>query len=64
MTRFVAVWSLKRGNIDPPEPLDTAGQRAANLEARSYTVAPYQSVLYLRREPMTAEQAWIESLSA
>jgi hypothetical protein len=61
MTRFVAVWSLKRGIVDPPEPLDAAGQREANLEAESYTVAPYQSVRYLR---MTAEQAWIESLSA
>lgn len=25
-TRFVAVWSLKRGTIDPPEPLDDANQ--------------------------------------
>ena len=23
MTRFVAIWSLKRGIIDPPEPLET-----------------------------------------
>jgi hypothetical protein len=61
MTRFVVIWSLKCGSIDPPEPLDAEGQRAANLEAESYTVAPYQSVRYLR---MTAEQAWIESLSA
>ena len=33
MTRFVAVWSLQRGSIDPPEPLDAAGQREAILEA-------------------------------
>jgi hypothetical protein len=33
MTRFVAICSLKRGNIDPPEPLDAEGQYAANLEA-------------------------------
>jgi hypothetical protein len=33
MRRFVAVWSLTRGIINPPEPLDAAGQYAANLEA-------------------------------
>jgi len=33
MTRYVAIWSLKRGNIDPPELLDDAGQYRANVEA-------------------------------
>ena len=64
MTGYVVISTMLRGIVDPPEPLDAEGQREANLEARSYTVAPYQSVQYLRRPPMTAEQAWIESLSA
>lgn len=33
MTRYVAVWTLQRGIIDPPEPLDAGGQYAANLQA-------------------------------
>ena len=32
MTRYIAIWSLKRGRIDR-EPLSDVGQYAANLEA-------------------------------
>lgn len=62
MTRFVAVWSLKRGSIDPPEPLDDAGQREANLEAQNDAQAAYRSVRYERDPPLTAEQEWMEEL--
>lgn len=58
MTRFVAVWSLQRGIIDPPEPLDDAGQHLANME----TQAAYRSVRYERDPPLTAEQEWMEEL--
>jgi hypothetical protein len=36
MTRFVAIWSLQRGIIDPPEPLDEANQIAANVAERMF----------------------------
>ena len=62
MTRFVAVWSLQRGIIDPPEPLDAAGQYAANLEAQNDAQAAYRSVRYERDPPLTAEQEWMEEL--
>ena len=62
MTRFVAIWSLKRGIIDPPEPLDAAGQREANLEAQNDAQTAYPSVRYERDPPLTAEQEWLEEL--
>lgn len=62
MTRFVAIWSLKRGNIDPPEPLDVAEQCLANLEAQNDAQAAYRSVRYERDTPLTEEQRWIEEL--
>jgi len=61
MTRFFLVWSLKRGIIDPPEPLDDAEQRAANLEAYNAQAA-YRAVRYERDPPLTEEQRWIEEL--
>ena len=61
MTRFVAVWSLQRGSIDPPEPLDAAGQREAILEAYNEQ-ADYRSVRYERDPPLTTEQEWMEEL--
>jgi hypothetical protein len=61
MTRYVAIWSLMRGIIYPPEPLDAAGQYAANLEAYNAQAA-YHSVRYERDPPLTAEQEWIEEL--
>ena len=33
MRRFVVIATANRGAVDPPEPLDAAGQYAANLEA-------------------------------
>lgn len=33
MTRFVAIWSLQRGSIDPPEPLDETNQFFAQVQA-------------------------------
>jgi hypothetical protein len=62
MTRFVAVWSLQRGIIDPPEPLDDAGQRLANLEAQNDAQEAYRAVRYERDPPLTEEQRWIEEL--
>ncbi len=62
MIRFVVVWTLRRGIVDPPEPLDDAGQRAANMEAQNDTQAAYRSVRYERDPPMTAEQEWMEEL--
>ena len=62
MTRYVAIWSLKRGNIDPPELLDDAGQYAANLEVQDDAQAAYRSVRYERDPPLTAEQEWLEEL--
>jgi hypothetical protein len=58
MTRFVAIWSLKRGIIDPPEPLDAAGQHLANME----TQEAYRSVCYERDPPLNEEQEWMEEL--
>jgi hypothetical protein len=60
MTRYVAVWSLKRGIIDPPEPLDAAEQCLANLEAQNDAQAAYRSVRYERDTPLTEEQEWME----
>jgi hypothetical protein len=34
MTRYVVIWSLMRGIVEPHEPLDPAGQYLANLEAQ------------------------------
>ena len=62
MTRYVAIWSLKRGIIDPPEPLDAAGQREANLEAQNDAQTAYRSVRYECDPPLTEEQRWIEEL--
>ena len=62
MIRFVVVWTLRRGIVEPPEPLDDAGQRAANMEAQNDTQAAYRSVRYERDPPMTAEQEWMEEL--
>ena len=62
MTRFVAVWSLKRGIVDPPEPLDAAGQREANLEAQNDAQTAYRSVRYERDPPLNEEQEWMEEL--
>ena len=62
MTRFVAVWSLNRGIVDPPEPLDDAGQHAANLQAQNDAQEAYRSVRYERDPPLTEEQRWIEEL--
>jgi hypothetical protein len=62
MTRFVAVWSLQRGIIDPPEPLDDAGQRLANLEAQNDAQEAYRAVRYERDSPLTPEQDWMEEL--
>jgi hypothetical protein len=61
MTRFVAVWTLMRGVIDPPEPLDSAGQREANLGEYN-AQADYRAVRYERDPPLTAEQEWLEEL--
>jgi hypothetical protein len=61
MRRFFLVWSLKRGIIDPPEPLDDTGQYAANLEEYN-AQADYRSVRYERDPPLTEEQRWIEEL--
>ena len=58
MTRYVAIWSLKRGIIDPPEPLDAAGQHLANME----TQEAYRSVCYERDSPLNEEQEWMEEL--
>jgi hypothetical protein len=46
MTRFVAVCSLQRGIIDPPEPLDDAGQYRATMQAESDDV---KDMITLRR---------------
>lgn len=62
MTRYVVIWSLMRGSIDPPELLDDAGQYAANLEAQNDAQAAYRSVRYERDPPLTAEQEWMEEL--
>lgn len=62
MTLFVAIWSLQRGSIDPPEPLDDTGQCLANLEAQNDAQAAYRSVRYERDPPLTAEQEWMEEL--
>ena len=62
MTRYVAIWSLKRGNIDPPEPLDDAGECLANLEVQDDAQAAYRAVRYERDPPLTAEQEWLEEL--
>jgi len=62
MTRYVAIWSLKRGIIDPPEPLDDAGECLANLEVQDDAQAAYRSVRYERDPPLTAEQEWLEEL--
>ena len=61
MTRFVAIWSLKRGIIDPPELLDAADNRQANLAIYNEQEV-YRSVVYERDPTMTAEQRWIEEL--
>jgi len=62
MTRYVAIWSLKRGIIDPPEPLDDAGECLANLEVQDDAQAAYRAVRYERDPPLTAEQEWLEEL--
>jgi hypothetical protein len=35
MKRFMVVWTLQRGIVKPPEPLDDAGQYQANLSAEA-----------------------------
>ena len=62
MISFIVICTLKRGIVDPPEPLDDAGQYAANLEAQNDAVATYRSVRYERDPPLTAEQEWMEEL--
>jgi len=62
MTRYVAIWSLKRSIIEPPEALDAEGWCLANLEAQNDAQAAYRSVRYERDPPMTAEQEWMEEL--
>ena len=62
MTRFVALWSLQRGSIDPPEPLDDTGQCLANLEAQNDAQAACRAVRYERDPPLTEEQEWMEEL--
>ncbi len=61
MTRYVAIWSLKRGIIDLPEPLDDAEQCEANLEAYNAQAA-YRAVRYERDPPLTEEQRCLEEL--
>ena len=61
MTRFVAIWSLKRGIINPPEPLDDAEQCEANLAVYNAQAA-YRAVRYERDPPLTEEQRWLEEL--
>lgn len=58
MTRFVAVWSLQRGVIDPPEPLDESSQRMADKRLRDESCGLVDE----RDKPMTAEQEWLEEL--
>jgi len=62
MTRYVVISTMLRGVVDPPEPLDEAGQREANLEAQDDVQAAYRSVQYERDPPLTAEQEWMEEL--
>ncbi len=62
MMRFFAVWSLKRGIIDPPDLLDDAGRYAANLEVQNDAQEAYRSVRYKRDPSLTAEQEWMEEL--
>ena len=62
MIRFVVIWTLQRGILDPPELLDDAGQCLANLEAQNDAQAVYRSVRYERDPPLTAEQEWMEEL--
>lgn len=35
MRRFVTVWTLRRGVVDPPEPLSADGQEAAFLQVHN-----------------------------
>ena len=61
MIRFFAIFTLQRGIIDPPEQLDAADQRQANIAI--YTEQEvYRSVRYERDPPLTEEQRWIEEL--
>ncbi len=62
MRRFVVIATANRGAVDPPEPLDDAGQNAANLGAHKDTQAAYSAVRYERDPPLTAEQQWMEEL--
>jgi hypothetical protein len=62
VTRFVVISTTLRGVVDPPEPLDAAGQREANLEAQNDAQTAYRSVRYERDPPLTEEQRWIEEL--
>ena len=62
MTRYVVISTMLRGVVDPPEPLDDAGQRAANMEAQNDAQAAYRSVRYERDPPLTSEQEWMEEL--
>ena len=50
--RWVAVWSLKRGIVDPPEPVDNVTQRILQAE--------YFRAMLDRDPPLTMEQWWAE----
>ena len=50
--RWVAVWSLKRGIIDPPEPVDDASARILQTE--------YRLAMMERDTSYTMEQWWAE----
>ena len=47
-----SVWSLRRGCINPPEPVDIGTQFALQYEARQ--------AAFERDPPMTQEQWWME----
>jgi hypothetical protein len=50
--RWVVVWSLKRGIIDPPEPADDTSQRLLQTD--------YSFTRFERDPSLTMEQWWAE----
>ena len=51
MIRLLVVWTLRRGIVDPPEPLDAANQAAAQKEALLASMV---------RDPHLTQKQWME----